>query len=131
MDKQIKEIEDFSVMVVDDEDKLRKIIVRNLKLIGYKTFEAENANAALEVMKENEIDFIITDVRMPVADGVFLLEKVMENHPHRPQIVMVTGCADITKDQATRKGALDLLDKPVDLDVIENYIEAERCKTSA
>ena len=128
MQKEIKKIEDFSVMVVDDEVNLRKVLIRNLKLTGYKTFQAGNANEALQVLEQNHVDFIISDVRMPEADGVFLLDKVMELEAQRPQIVLVTGCAEITRDQATKKGALDLLDKPINLDLLEKYIEDERCK---
>jgi len=129
MKKEIKQVKDFSVMVVDDEVSLRKVLVRNLKLIGYKTYEAGNGNEALEVLDNNHVDLIITDVRMPEADGVFLLEKVMERESFKPQIVLVTGCAEITREEATKKGALDLLDKPINLDVLEKYIEDERCRT--
>lgn len=115
--------EDFNLLIVDDEEGLREVLVMNFKMNGYNIFQASGGLEAIEIVKSNRIDFIISDIRMPDGDGVFLLEKIREIDPDIPIIVMVTGFAQITREEIIKKGALDLLEKPYDIELLESHIE--------
>ena len=119
----MRDPKDFNLLIVDDEDGIRKTLSSHFKMDGYNIFTASGGYQALEIVKENRIDFIISDIRMPEGDGEMLLEKVRELNPEIPLIVMVTGFAELSKEKAIEKGALDLLAKPIDLDLIEKYIQ--------
>lgn len=115
--------EDFNLLIVDDEEGLREVLVMNFEMSGYNIFQASGGLEAIEIVKSNRIDFIISDIRMPDGDGVSLLEKIREIDPNIPIIVMVTGFAEITREEIIKKGALDLLEKPYDIELLESYIE--------
>ena len=63
------------ILVVDDESELREAISFDLKKRGCTVYEAANGTEAFEVVKKHKIDIVISDVRMPNGDGIFLLKK--------------------------------------------------------
>ena len=119
----MRDPKDFNLLIVDDEDGIRKALLAHFKMDGYNIFTASGGNQAIEIVKNNKIDFIISDIRMPEGDGEMLLDKIREMNPEIPVIVVVTGFAELSKEEAVEKGALDLLAKPIDLDLIEKYIQ--------
>ena len=66
----------YTVLVVDDDDTLRRALVWDLKRKGYQTFEAENGDVALKFIESQPVDLVLTDIRMPVCDGIQLLEHL-------------------------------------------------------
>ncbi|MBC7537387.1 MAG: response regulator [Bacteriovorax sp.] len=112
------------VLVVDDEPGVREAIGTYLEIEGLKPIEAKNGREALEIIKQNkEIKFVISDVRMPNGDGIFLIDELRKIDPVLPFVVLVTGQADITRDEAIKKGALDMFIKPPDMDAIISLIK--------
>jgi DNA-binding NtrC family response regulator len=124
----MKPAEDFNLLIVDDEEQIRETIKTHFELDDYAVQTAASGNEALEIVLKSHIDFIISDVRMPDGDGVFLLEKVREVKPDIPIIVMVTGFAEITREDAIKKGALDLINKPYSLADMEELVMDARKK---
>lgn len=118
--------EEFHLLIVDDEEKIRETLKTHFELDDYPVQTAGCGNEALEIVLNSKVDFIISDVRMPNGDGVYLLEKVRELRPDIPVIVMVTGFAEITRDEAVEKGALDLIQKPYSLATIEEMVDKAR-----
>jgi DNA-binding NtrC family response regulator len=107
------------VLVVDDEPGVREAIAAYLEIEGLSPVEAKSGREALEIIKNNkEIKFVISDVRMPNGDGIFLIDELRKIDPVLPFIVLVTGQADITREDAIEKGALDMFIKPPDMDKI-------------
>jgi DNA-binding NtrC family response regulator len=115
--------ENFTILIVDDEEIIRKALAKNYKLDGYNVIMASGGNEAVELCRNKKIDFVISDVRMPEGDGVFLLDELRKMNPDIPVIVMITGFSELTKEEAISKGALDLLNKPVDFKIVDAYIE--------
>ena len=72
------------------------------------------------MLATNEIDLIITDVRMPVMNGISLLKKVKASGVHTPHVIFITGFADIEAREAYDLGAEALLEKPFELDDLIN-----------
>jgi two-component system response regulator HydG len=113
------------VLVVDDEASARNGYERLLKQAGYVVDLAEEGNNALQVAAEHPPDVVITDVKMPGMDGMQLLEKLREQDPDLP-VIVVTAFGDVSVAvQAMRRGADDFLTKPVDIDALAVIVE--RC----
>lgn len=109
------------ILVVDDEEDLRIIIAEHLDFLGFQTVMSENAERGLEELKRGNIDLIVSDVRMPGMGGVAFLEVVRQSGP-RPPIILVSGHSDMTRDEAVRRGAVDLLPKPLDFKLLAELV---------
>ncbi|MEC9282206.1 MAG: response regulator [Bdellovibrionota bacterium] len=106
-----------TLLVVDDEDMIREILVEEFATVAEKVIQARNGKEALTALEENpEIDGIFSDISMPEMDGLELLEWVSE---HRPYVGMVMLSAYGDKKntaKALKLGALDFIDKPFQID---------------
>ena len=106
----------FNLLIVDDEKNIREGLGTSLEMDGYNILLAENGEIALDVLNKNDVDLIITDLRMPVLSGQELLKKVISSNPGLP-VIILTGHGTIeTAVNAMRDGAYDFLTKPVNLD---------------
>lgn len=112
-----------SILVVDDDIDIREAICSYLKLEGYNTIEAKNGKEALEIVKDKKIEFIVSDIRMPDGGGLFLVDELRKIDRVLPYVILVTGQADITREEAIKRGALDLLQKPLEMDRIVSLIK--------
>lgn len=106
----------FTILVVEDDQPLRKMMTAFLTLNGYKTVGAGNGEEALKAMESVLPDLVIADVMMPVMDGWQLTQAIREGWPMMP-IILVTA-RDTLEDKRTgfAAGADDYLTKPLDLD---------------
>ena len=114
-----------TVLVVDDELDLREIVASELEFMGAKVFQAENILKAQNILKEQEINLVISDIRMPGGTGIDLLENIKSHDHPCPPVILITGFADITVEDAFDKGAEALISKPFKLDDLINM--AARC----
>jgi len=91
---------------------------------GYTVETAENGLSALGVLKEREVDLVLLDIRMPIKDGLGLLDEITDKLPSLP-VIIVTGLASNEEVQeALRRGAFSCLRKPFEIDTLVE--EAER-----
>ncbi len=105
----------ITILVVDDEESLREICKDALKDEGYEVLQAENGQDALNVIMSNDIDLVISDLRMPEMNGLQLLEKIKEKNLDLDFLVM-TGFATIeTAVECMKMGAADYLPKPFNI----------------
>ncbi|MDA3816607.1 MAG: sigma-54 dependent transcriptional regulator [Prolixibacteraceae bacterium] len=103
------------ILVVDDERAIRNTLKDILEYEKYDVELAENADKALEIIKGNEFDVILCDIKMPDMDGIELLPRLIEVHPDT-SVVMISGHGNIdTAVEAIKKGAYDFIEKPLDL----------------
>lgn len=112
-----------SILVVDDDIDIREAICSYLKLEGYNTIEAKNGKEALQIVKDKKIEFVVSDIRMPDGGGLFLVDELRKIDRVLPYVILVTGQADITREDAIKRGALDLLKKPLEMDRIVGLIK--------
>ncbi|MBA2405397.1 MAG: response regulator [Bdellovibrionales bacterium] len=105
-----------TLLVVDDEPDLREIVASELEYMGAKVFQAENVSAAKELLEQHHFDLIVSDIRMPGGTGVDLLNFVKAKNIDVPPIILITGFADITLENAFNQGAEALLSKPFKLE---------------
>lgn len=109
-----------SVLVVDDEPELRRLLRRRLARTGHQVVEAANGRAALELVRRQAFDLVISDVRMPELDGLSLLEVLRRHHPE-VAVVLVSGNPDLDRASAAY-GALDYLLKPVAFEDLQRVV---------
>jgi DNA-binding NtrC family response regulator len=122
----VRSPEDFNLLIVDDEPALRESIAINLKMNDYSIFQSSSGQEAIKITESHRIDFVLTDIQMANGDGVELLKNIRGRNPEVPIILMMTGFAKITKDEAIELGALDILEKPLNFQRLEEYIETVR-----
>ena len=107
-----------SILIVDDEESIRFSLKGGLEDEGYHTLLAADGEEAVQVIENNEIDLILLDIWMPGKDGLQILEELNKDG-FRPPVIIMTGHGSIdTAIRATRLGALDFIEKPLDLNKI-------------
>ena len=113
------------VLVVDDEEFLRSIVRERLEIAGYFVEEASNGKEALAMAANGHgpYDVLLTDIRMPVMDGIALLSEVAKSCPGTAGIAMSANTELDTAVQAMKKGACDYITKPFNFDVLLITIE--------
>lgn len=105
-----------TLLVVDDEADLREIVSSELEFMGAKVFQAENVSTAKTLLQSEDIDLIVSDIRMPGGTGIDLLNYVKNENINVPPIILITGFADITIEDALNLGAEALMSKPFKLE---------------
>jgi DNA-binding NtrC family response regulator len=111
-----------NVLVVDDDPNLTDLLVDTLVVIGYEAYAAESAKTALEVLRKERIDLVISDINMPEISGIELLEEIKKAHRHLP-VMLITGIgSDSIRSRAYSSGADSFLAKPFRIGTIESEI---------
>ncbi len=112
-----------SILVVDDEEIARSNMEHVLKKDGYNCRVAVNGLDAMRVLAEEDIDLVITDLKMDQMDGLELLQQINRVSPEIP-VIMITGFATVSSAvEALRKGAAHYLGKPVNLDELRRTVK--------
>ncbi|WP_299978047.1 sigma-54 dependent transcriptional regulator [Desulfobacula sp.] len=117
--------ENFKVLIVDDEDSIRKRCIRLLSRQGYAVVGADNSSTALKLLQNERtgFDLLLVDIRMPGMDGIQLLKKI-KTQMQSIEIIIMTGYATVeTAIKAMKYGAFDYLTKPFDKDELLNIID--------
>ena len=117
-----------SVLIVDDERSMRDFLKILLEKEGHKVAIAESGKRALDILDHQQVDVIVSDIRMPGMTGIELLEAVKGESPDLP-IIMITAFA--SPDDAVlamKNGAFDYITKPFNVDEIKSVIESATSK---
>lgn len=118
-----KKLKDCCILVVDDEQDFRDVLTFEFQRKGAKVLTAANGRDAFEIVKNEQVDVIISDICMPNGDGVELLDKTRAWHVEVPVVLLVTGFSELSTEDAFNKGAQALLAKPFKRAVLEETIE--------
>ncbi len=111
-----------AILIVDDDRNTREGLNRALKS-SYLVHLAQDAGTALDILKANHIDLILSDVRMPGLTGIELLAEVREKYPEIPFVLLTAYGSVETAVEAMKAGAYDFLTKPVNLDHLDLLVE--------
>ena len=112
------------ILIIEDEAAIRRVLKKIISEENedYDVSEAENGLLGLEMIKNNEYDLILCDIKMPKMDGVEVLEKTKKIKPEIP-MVMISGHGDLdTAVNTMRLGAFDYISKPPDLNRLLNTV---------
>lgn len=113
-------IEGLNILLVDDDIDLREIIKQELEYCGATVSEAENGQQAFTLNNQQKFDIILSDIRMPIEDGLTLTKKVRSLNSHSPIIFLMTGYSDFPASEAYSLGVEGFINKPFDLDNVLN-----------
>ena len=103
--KNHAEYNDFNILVVDDEIEYQRVFSLILSRKGYKVMTCSDGQTALQLLSSNEIDLVMTDMRMPGMDGITLIQKVKEAYPSMEIMVMTAFGSIESAVQAMKYGA--------------------------
>jgi len=107
-----------SILIVDDEDIVRRSHLRSLAETGCYTEAAEDGHKAIHVMEQHPFDVVLLDLRMPGLDGMDVLKTIKQRWPDC-EVVVITGYPTIeTAKEAVRLGAQNYIVKPVGPDEV-------------
>ncbi len=116
-------MESFKVLLVDDEEEFVEVLAERLEARGMVVDTASNGESALAKANERSFDAIVLDMAMTGMDGIETLEGLREINPDL-QVILLTGRATPSQAaEAIKMGALDLLEKPAELDTLLARIE--------
>ena len=118
-----KKLEGISILVVDDESLLRELLRALFELEGASVYEAESGNTALEFLKKNSVDGVLSDLRMPDGDGFSLLKGMKLLEKELPLIFFYTGYFNISEAEAQALGVIQVFSKPFELDFMIDTIQ--------
>lgn len=108
-----------SLLVVDDDETIRDTLVDFFQTLGYRSQAAASATAGRRAIAEHSPDVALVDLRLPDADGLTLLQAIRADDPE-VAVIVLTGHGDVaTAVRAMQDGAVDFLEKPVDLDALQ------------
>ncbi|MFO7970454.1 MAG: sigma-54 dependent transcriptional regulator [Desulfobacterales bacterium] len=111
-----------TVLIVDDEKNYPLILGAVLEEEGFETFTANSGPEALEILKNTDVDLVLTDMKMPSMDGIELLERIKAKDEELP-VIMMTAHGTVDKAvEAMQKGAYSYILKPFDNDRLILYV---------
>jgi|YelNatPaOPRAMG01_1025707.scaffolds.fasta_scaffold12092_2 DNA-binding NtrC family response regulator len=111
------------ILVIDDDQSIRRTLTNYLKKQNYEVLSAENGLEGIEIIKNELPDLVITDIRMPGADGFEVLKNIKEIDPHI-HVIIITAFDDMqTTVKAMQQGAYDYIEKPLEIDNLKITIQ--------
>jgi two-component system response regulator PilR (NtrC family) len=120
------------VLVVDDEKSMRDLLAITLEKEGYDVTLADGGEAAVEAIRRDAFDAILTDLRMPKVDGLQVLRSAKDLSPETTVIVITAVASTETAVEAMKLGAYDYVTKPFKLDevklIVKNALERKRLR---
>ena len=103
---------DIQILVVDDDATVRFLMNEFMETVGYTSYMAASGEEALELLRKQKVDVVITDIMMPGMDGLELTERVKDEWDI--EIIVMTGFSgDYSYEEVINKGASDFVFKPV------------------
>ena len=116
-------MKDYNILIIDDESAQRDVLSGYLKKKGYKIYSASSGKEGIEITKNNPVDIILSDYKMPDLNGIEVLEQVKKINPEISFVVVTAYGTVENAVKAMRLGAFDYISKPVDLDELDLMIE--------
>ena len=111
------------ILVVDDDKNLTKVVKYNLEEEGHTVLTASTAEEGLGVLESEDIDLVLTDIRMPGMGGMELLRNIREERPAIPVILITAFAAIDSAVEAMKAGAVDYIPKPFNKDDLKYKVK--------
>ncbi len=112
-----------NILIVDDDIQILELLQRHLHSWSYHTYKAVSVKEAVQILRDTQIDLLITDLKMPEIDGLELIKFVSEHYPNLPKLV-VTGYPSLQDSLvAIKSGVVDYLTKPFTKDELKQAVD--------
>ncbi len=116
------------ILLVDDEEGIRKVLGISLADSGYDVLTAENGDEALRIFRNEHPDIILSDIKMPGMDGIELLKQIKQESPDT-EVILITGHGDMELAiKSLKHEATDFITKPINDDDLEKALQKSRDK---
>ena len=110
------------ILVVDDEENARIALSRILAREGYVVDSVSNGFEALNYLRQQEVDLILTDINMPEMNGIDFLKELNKSFPHT-NVIMITAYGGVeTYIESMNQGAFEYLNKPVKVEELKSIL---------
>lgn len=103
------------ILIVDDEVDICDMMMFTFDSKGFETYTAHDAEEAFTVVKDIDLDVVISDIRMPKGGGLKLLADIKGHNASKPKVFLITGYSDGSTSEAINAGAEAVLSKPIKL----------------
>ena len=122
------------ILVVDDEESLRRILVRFLSGLGHNVLTATNGADALTLLEDGGVDLLVTDINLPQVDGIEVLKTLSARGKDLP-VIAISGGGTFDKSlllgSSALLGAIETLEKPFELDALRASVDRVLARPSA
>ena len=126
--KKISNLQDKSLLIVDDDNPFRDRLARSMEKKGFKVTQAESVISGIQKAKENKPAFAVIDLRLGDGSGLEVVKEIQQSKKES-RIIMLTGYGNIpTAVAAIKAGAIDYLAKPADAEDVETALLADPSK---
>lgn len=112
------------ILIVDDESDIRDVLRDEFEMLGATVHEADGGRPALEFLQKQSVDLVISDIRMPKGNGTELLDALRKRSTDAPPILLITGFADLTAEDAFDRGADGFFLKPFNIGILRVQADA-------
>lgn len=111
------------ILVVDDEEGIRDLVVSEFEFNGATCFQAASGREAFEIYKQNTLDAVVSDIRMPDGDGIYFLEEVKKSKSPLCTMIFMTGYSDIPLEEFYDRGVEAVISKPFRLEHLVSTLQ--------
>jgi|JI10StandDraft_1071094.scaffolds.fasta_scaffold473901_1 two-component system response regulator FlrC len=108
----------LKILVVEDDPDLNEVICDFLSSANANVLSATNGQHALAILETETVNFILSDIQMPIMNGFEFLKNIQKSKSQKPPLVFVTGQSTVTDLEAKNIGALGLINKPFNKDIL-------------
>jgi DNA-binding NtrC family response regulator len=116
------------VLLVDDEEEFVETLAERMRNRGMDVATSNSGGDALDLIDQEPYDVVVLDLQMPGMDGLEALARIKKRKPDI-QVVLLTGHATVQKSvEAMKQGALEFIEKPVDLSKLQEVIHAAKAE---
>ncbi|HUJ79131.1 MAG TPA: sigma-54 dependent transcriptional regulator [Nitrospiria bacterium] len=121
------------ILIAEDKESMAKMLMQALEAVDHEPVWAKDGREAIQQLRDNRFDLVVTDLKLPYKDGLAVLEAAKEFSPRTPVILMTAYGTIETAVKAVKEGAYDFLSKPFDPDhlllLIDKALEKQRLVT--
>jgi CheY-like chemotaxis protein len=114
----------LSILVVDDNPSMARTLADILDVKGFEVHAASSGAQALEILRKEHVDILLTDVRMPDMNGVALYSEARKTRPNLTTVLMTAYAADDIIQKGLAEGIKTVLNKPLDMDFVLSLFSA-------
>ena len=120
------------ILVVDDQLVMRELVKTTLATMNHEVTTAEDGVPALEIARTNEFDLVITDINMPIMNGISLVSKLrrISHMENVPILMLTTESSDFKKEKSKRMGANGWIQKPFTPDRLTKAVSTMLAKSA-
>jgi DNA-binding NtrC family response regulator len=103
-----------NILLIEDNERMAKVLARHMEIEGHQVILAQDGAAGLEAFRQQKVDLVLTDLKLPDKSGLEVLQALKDENPMVPVVVMTAHGTIETAVKAVKDGAFDFLQKPIE-----------------